>query len=77
MVIFHLIRNLYWHLELLQFLREHHNKSILLRVMGKLLNIQGWIKKGERMCAFEVAELGLIFIFNACMVGSRILFCAV
>lgn len=45
--------------------------------MGKLLNIQGWIKKGERMCAFEVAGLGLIFIFNACVVGSRILFCAI
>lgn len=42
--------------------------------MGKLLNIQGWIKKGERMCAFEVAELGFIFIFNACMVRSRLLF---
>lgn len=42
--------------------------------MGKLLNIQGWIKKGERMCAFEVAELGFVFIFNACMVGRRILF---
>jgi hypothetical protein len=40
----------------------------------EMIEHSGWIKKGEMLCAFEVAEfvLMLIFVSSAYVMGSRI-----